>query len=75
MKKQTRPLQFFQRVAEAFVPELTKATFGRGVHARKTEYTGFFSEVLCACMKDIKQKRSFAEVSQENIASRNLQAE
>ena len=35
--KQTQPFQFFQIVAEAFVPEITEATFGCGVHVQKSE--------------------------------------
>ena len=33
MKQQTWPFRFFQRVAEAFVPELTQATDGCGAHS------------------------------------------
>ena len=50
MKKQqqTRPFRFFQRVAEAFVPELTKATSGCVVHARKIEICWFaLRSALC----------------------------
>ena len=31
-KQQALPFQFFLRVVEAFVPELTKVTFGRIAH-------------------------------------------
>ena len=59
MKKQqqTRPFRFFQRVAEAFVPELTKAIFGRSMHERKTEIYADLLGMLCACVKDTKQKK------------------
>ena len=36
-KQQTLPFQFFLRVAEALVPELTEVTFGRVVHVRNAE--------------------------------------
>ena len=36
-QQQTVPFQFFLRVAEVFVPELTEVTFGRIAHAWKTE--------------------------------------
>ena len=32
-QQQTVPFQFFLRVAEVFVPELTEVTFGRIAHA------------------------------------------
>ena len=37
LQQQTWPFQFFLRVAEAFVPELTEVTFGRIGHVQKTE--------------------------------------
>ena len=40
-KKKIHSLSDFSRVAEAFVPELTEATFGRDAHARKTEIYRF----------------------------------
>ena len=56
-QQQTLRFRFFPRVAEAFVPELAKVTFGHVKHVRKTSNADLLSEVLCACAKDTKQKK------------------
>ena len=65
--------QLLPRVAEAFLPELTEATFGHVSHTQKAEVCRFaFESALRVC------KRHEAEVSpklcEENIASAKLEA-
>ena len=63
------------RGAEAFVPELTEATLV-ALHVReRKKYADLLSEVLCACMKDTKQKKVSPKFPEENITSGKLQAE
>ena len=57
------PFRFFQRVAEAFVPELTKATLGRGAHAWKTEICRFALRSALRMCERHEAKKSFSEVS------------
>ena len=61
--QQTQPFQFFPRVAKAFVPELTEATFGCVVHARKTEICRFALGSVLQGWKT-QSRISFPEVSQ-----------
>ena len=68
-----KSFQLLPRVAEAFLLELTEATFGHVSHTRKAEVCRFASEsALRVC------KRHEAEVSpklcEENIASAKLEA-
>ena len=83
--KQTPRFRFFPRVAEAFVPEFTEATFGCVAHAWKTEmcrfalgsgqkYADFLLEVLLRARKTGRKKVS-PKFPKENIASAKLQAE
>ena len=48
LQQQTWPFQFFLRVAEAFVPELTEVTFGRIGHVQKTEIMQIYSRKCSA---------------------------
>ena len=63
-QQQTRPLRFLLRVAKAFVPELTEATFGRSAHVQKTERCRFgLRSVLHVRERHKAKKKSFSEVS------------
>ena len=62
-QEQTRPFQFFPRVAKAFVPELTEVTFGRVAHTRKTEVMQIYSQKCSARARKTQSRRSFSEVS------------
>ena len=62
-QQQTLPFRFSPRVAEVFVPELTKVTFGHVAHGRKTENNAdLLLEVLCVFGK-AQSRRSFSKVS------------
>ena len=56
-QQQTLPSQFFPRVAEVFVLELTEVTFGCIAHAWKTEIMQIYSWKHSACVKDMKQNK------------------
>ena len=51
-------------IAEAFVPELTKATFGHVAHARKIEICRFAVGSVLHVRERHEAKKSFSEVSQ-----------
>ena len=73
-KQQTQPFRFFQRVAEAFVPEHTEATFGRVGHALKIEICRFaFGSALRVCERH-EAKTVSLKFPEENLASAKLQA-
>ena len=63
---------FPPRVAEAFVPELTEATFGRVVHALKIEICRF---ALGSALRICKRHKAKKKFPGESIASAKLQAE
>ena len=48
-QQQTLPFQFFTRVAEAFVLELTEVTFWHIVHAQKAEIMQIYSQKCSVC--------------------------
>ena len=62
-QEQTRPFQFFPKVAEAFVPELTEVTFRSVAHARKTEIMQVCSQKCSACVQKTQSRRIFFKVS------------
>ena len=62
-QQQTLPFRFFQRVAKAFVPELTEVTFGRVVHMQTTEIMQIYSWKCSVHAQKTRSRRSFSEVS------------
>ena len=70
-----QPFRFFPRVAEAFGPELTEATFGSVVHAQKIEIWRFaLGSALRVRARHEAKKKVSPKFSGENIASAKLQA-
>ena len=72
--KQTWPFRFFQRVAEAFVPELTEANFGHNAHAQKTEICSFAPGSALHVHERHEAKKVSLKFPKENMASAKLQA-
>ena len=62
-QQQTLLFQFFPKVAKAFVPELTKVTFGHVAHVLKTEIMQVYSRKCSVHVRKTRSRRSFLEVS------------
>ena len=64
-QQQTPCFHFFPRVAEAFVPKLTEVTFGRVVHAQKTEIVQIYFRKCSARARKTRSRRSFRQAASQ----------
>ena len=63
--KQTLRFQFFLKVAEVFVSELTEVTFGCLAHAQKTEIMQIYSRKCSARAQKTRSRGSFCDMDSQ----------